>query len=255
MFFFFSKVLTFLVSPLVWFFVLIIWGIKTKDERKRKRLLFSALALIYLCCNSFVVDELARAWEPVTPDYYLSSENYDLAIVLGGIGSIDERQNRLNFASGADRLFQTLDLFHKGRIKQIMFTGGSGSIRYPTHKEGMYVKKYLNTIRIHDSLIIIENESKNTFENATFSKKILDSLKFNGSVLLVTSAFHMPRSMATFKKAGFTNITPYLTNGMSGPRRFDWDHCLLPNAQALSNLNLLIHEWVGYVVYKIKGWS
>ncbi|MBK7667188.1 MAG: YdcF family protein [Sphingobacteriaceae bacterium] len=255
MFFFLSKVLTFLVSPMVWFFAILIWALKTKDEKRKKKLLISALALIYVSCNSFFVDELARAWEPVTPDYYLSSEKYDVAIVLGGIGSIDERQNRLDFGAGGDRLFQTLDLFHKGRIKQIMFTGGSGSIRFPTHKEGLYVKKYLNTIHIPDSLLIIENESKNTFENASFSKKILDSLKFNGSVLLVTSAFHMPRSLATFKKAGFTNVTPYLTNRMSGPRRFDWDHCFLPNAEALSNLNMLIHEWIGYLAYKIKGYA
>jgi uncharacterized SAM-binding protein YcdF (DUF218 family) len=255
MFFFLSKVLTFLVSPMVWFFTLLILGLKTKDEGRKKRLFISALALIYVCCNSFFVDELARAWEPVTPDYYLSSEKYDLAIVLGGIGSIDERQGRLDFGYAGDRLFQTIELYYKGRVKQIMFTGGSGTIRYPTHKEGTYVKKYLNNIHIPDSSIIIENESKNTYENATFSKKILDSLKFSGTILLVTSATHMPRAMACFKKAGFTNITPYLTNRMSGPRRFDWDHCFLPNAEALDGLNILIHEWIGCLAYKIKGYT
>jgi hypothetical protein len=42
---------------------------------------------------------------------------------------------------------------------------------------------------------------------------------------------------------------------MSGPRRFDWDFCFLPNAEALSGLNMLIHEWIGYAVYKLKGWA
>lgn len=255
MFFFLSKVLIFLVSPMVWFFALFILALKTKDERKKKKLLITAIALIYICANSFVVDELARAWEPVTPDYYLTSEKYDLAIILGGVGSIDERQNRINFGAGGDRLFQTLELYHRGRVKQILFTGGSGSIRYPTHKEGTYIKKYLSTIHVPDSALLIENDSKNTYENAIFSKKILDSLKFSGSVLLVTSAYHMPRALATFKKAGYTNVTPYLTNRMSGPRRFDWDHCLLPNAEALSSLNVLIHEWIGYVVYKMRGYA
>ena len=97
MFFYLSKVLTFLVSPMVWFFALFILGLKTKDEKRKKRLLISALVVIYVSCNSFLVDELARAWEPVTPDYYMSSEKYDVAIVLGGIGSIDERQKRLDF--------------------------------------------------------------------------------------------------------------------------------------------------------------
>jgi uncharacterized SAM-binding protein YcdF (DUF218 family) len=255
MFFFLSKVLTFLVSPMLWFFALMLWAFKTKEERKKKKLFVSALVLLYVCSNSFIIDELARAWEPVTPDYYLSDEKYEVAIVLGGIGSIDERQNKLDFGCGGDRLFQTLELYHRGRVKQIMFSGGSGSIRYPTHKEGMYVQKYLHTIHVPDSAVIIENESKNTHENAAFSKKILDSLNFKGSVLLVTSAFHMPRAIACFKKEGFTNVTPYLTNRMSGPRRFDWDHCLIPNPNALASLNMLIHEWIGTFVYKMKGYN
>lgn len=255
MFFFLSKVLTFLFSPLVWFFALMAWSYKTKEERKRKKIFFSGLILLYLCCNSFLIDELARAWEPVTPDYYMTNEKYDVAIVLGGIGRIDERQKRFDFGYSGDRLFQTLELYHRGRVKQILFSGGSGSIRYPEHKEAIYIKKYLNTINIPDSSLIIESESKNTYENAVCSKKILDSLHFKGSILLVTSAYHMPRSMATFKKAGYTNVTPYLTNRMSGPRRFDWDHCLLPNSEALTNLSLLIHEWLGYLIYKTKGYA
>lgn len=254
MFFFLSKVLTFLLNPLVWFFALMLWFYKSKNERRRKKVFISALVILYLCTNSFVVDELARAWEPVTPDYYLSNEQYDVAIVLGGIGRIDERQKRFDFTYSGDRLFQTLELYHRDRVKKIMFTGGSGSIRYPEHKEALYVKKYLNTIKIPDSCLIIESESKNTYENAVNCKKILDSLGFNGSILLVTSAFHMPRSMAVFKKAGYTNVTPYLTNRISGPRRFDWDHCFIPNSDALTTLNMLIHEWIGYLVYKTKGY-
>lgn len=254
MFFFLSKVLTFLFSPLVWFFACMIWMYKSGNEKRKKRIFLISMSALYLCCNSFFVDELARAWEPVTPDYYLSNEKYDVAIVLGGIGSIDERQNRIDFTHSADRLFQTLELFHRGRIGKILFTGGSGSIRFPTHKEGLYVKKYLNTIHIADSSLIIESESKNTYENAVFSKKILDSLKFNGSVLLVTSAYHMPRSMAVFQKAGYKNVTPYLTNRISGPRRFDWDHCLLPNPNAMVTLNVLIHEWLGFLIYKVQGY-
>lgn len=255
MFFFLSKVLTFLLSPLVWFFALMLWMYKNSDERKRKKIFISSLSILYLCCNSFLVDELVRAWEPVSPDYYLSEEKYDVAIVLGGIGRIDERQKRFDFTYSADRLFQTLELYYRGRVKQILFTGGSGSIRFPEHKEAEYVKKYLQTIKIPDSCMIMESESKNTYENAVYSKKILDSLQFKGSILLVTSAFHMPRALAVFKKAGYINITPYQTNRISGPRRIDWDHCLIPNPEAMVTLNVLIHEWMGYLAYKIKGYA
>lgn len=255
MFFFLSKVLTFLLSPLVWFFALMFWAWRTQMPGRRKKLIISGFVLIYLCTNSFFVDELARATEPVTPDYYTMNTTYDVAIVLGGIGRIDERQQRFDFTYSADRLFQALELYHRGRVKKILFSGGSGSLRFPQLKEGLYVKKYLHTIHIPDSSMIIESNSRNTYENAVFSKKILDSLHFNGSVLLVTSAFHMKRAMAVFKKAGFTSLTPYSTNRLSGPRRFEWDHCFLPNPEALYNLQFLMHEWIGYAIYKIKGYA
>ncbi len=255
MFFFFSKVLTFLFSPLIWFFGLIIWSLKIKDEIKRKRVRIIAFVILYLASNSFFIDEIARAWEPVTPDYYTMNTKYDVAIVLGGIGRIDERQGRVVFGYSGDPIFQTLELYHKGRIGKIMFSGGSGSLTFPDHKEGLYVKKYLQNIHIPDSALLIEYQSKNTHENAEFSKKMLDSLKFNGSVLLVTSAFHMRRALACFKKAGFKNVTPYITNRMSGPRKFALDHCFIPSAEPLGIIHVLVHEWAGYLIYKIKGYS
>lgn len=77
----------------------------------------------------------------------------------------------------------------------------------------------------------------------------------NGKYLLVTSGYHMPRSMAVFKKVGYKNLTPYITNRVSGKRRFTFDHLLIPNVDALFSLNFLIHEWVGFVVYKLKGYA
>jgi uncharacterized SAM-binding protein YcdF (DUF218 family) len=255
MFFFFSKVLAFLLSPLIWFFMLIFWSFKTKFEIRKKRLQIIAVVMLYLCSNSFVVDEFARAWEFHTADIYLMKTKYDVALVLGGVSRIDMRQQRLDFQYSADRLFQALELYHQGRVKKIMFSGGSGSIRFPQNREGLFVKKYLNNIDIPDSSLIIESNSKNTYENAVLSKNMLDSLSMsNASVLLVTSAYHMKRAVKVFKKAGFTNITPYVTNRISGARRFDWDHCLIPNPEALYTLQYLIHEWIGYVVYKVKGY-
>lgn len=65
----------------------------------------------------------------------------------------------------------------------------------------------------------------------------------------------MPRSLAVFKKAGYKNLTPFITNKLSGPRRFTFDHLLIPNSEALFSLNYLIHEWVGFIVYKLKGYA
>ena len=139
--------------------------------------------------------------------------------------------------------------------KKIIFTGGSGSIEFPEKKEGIYVKKYLSSIHVPDSAMIFESESKNTYENAVYTKKILDSLNLKGNFLLVTSGYHMPRAMAVFKKAGFTNLSPYITNRSSGLRRFTFDHLFIPNPGALIGLDMLIHEWIGYLTYKLKGYA
>lgn len=255
MFFIISKLLGFILSPLVWVFALLIYSFFTKIEIRAKKLRIASLIIIFITGNSFLVDELFRAYETTTIDHDLTQTHYGGAIVLGGIGDIDLRQNKIDFKMSGDRLFQTLRLYKLGRIDKIIFTGGSGSIEFPEKREGKFVRKYLNEIQIADSALIIENESKNTYENAVFTKKILDSMNYNSNLLLVTSAYHMPRSLAVFKKAGYTNITPYVTNRVSGIRRYTFDHLFIPNIDAMFNLQLLLHEWIGYMVYKIKGYA
>ena len=255
MFFYLSKLISFIFSPIIWVFIVLLYSFKTKVEGRAKKLRITACILLYVFSNSFIIDECYRAWEPTTPDYDLMTTKYEGAIVLGGIGDVDMRLKKLNFGWAGDRLFQTLALYHKGRVNKIIFTGGSGSIEFPEKKEGVFVRSYLKSINVPDSALIIESESKNTYENAIFTKKLLDSLNIHGNFLLVTSASHMPRSMAVFKKAGFNTLTPYLTNRVSGSRRYTFDHLFIPNAGALLGWQFLIHEWIGYATYKIKGYA
>ena len=255
MFFVLSKILAFLLSPLFWVFMLLVGSFITKIEGRAKKLRISSLVVLYIFSNSFIVDECFRQWEPVTPDHDLQTTRYNGAIVLGGIGEIDMRLQKINFGWSADRLFQILPYYYNGRIEKIIFTGGSGSIEFSEKKEGVFVKKYLKSINIPDSAMIVESESRNTYENAVFTKKIMDSLNVKGRFLLVTSAYHMPRAMAVFKKAGYTNLTPFITNKVSGSRRFTPDHLLIPNENALFSIHYLIHEWLGYLIYKVKGYA
>jgi uncharacterized SAM-binding protein YcdF (DUF218 family) len=255
MFFYLSKILAFIISPIVWVFALLVWSFFTKIERRARRLRIAAIVVLYIFSNPFLVDEGFRAWEPVTEDHDLVTARYDAAIVLGGIGDVDLRLQKINFGASADRLLQTLKLYHEGKVGKIIYTGGSGSVEFPEKKEGLYVRKYLKQIHFPDSALIVESESRNTYENAVFTKRLLDSLHIKGKFLLVTSAFHMNRSMAIFRKAGFSNITPYVTNRSSGIRRKTPDHLFVPNAGALLGSDLLIHEWVGYLIYKLRGYA
>lgn len=254
MFFILSKVLAFIIAPYTWLFVGLIYLLKKVWHTPYKKIVLVLTVFLYIVSNSFLMDEIIRRWEYCDEDIYLKNTKYDLAIVLGGMGRVDERQNRFDFNQSGDRLFQTLELYHTHRVNKLLITGGSGSISKPTHREAIYIKKYLKNIAIPDSNIIIENNSKNTYENAIFTKHILDSLQFKGSILLVTSSFHMRRSLAIFEKAGYKNVTPYVTNKITGLRKFEFDHCVIPNIEAVFGLNLIIHEIVGYATYKLKGY-
>jgi uncharacterized SAM-binding protein YcdF (DUF218 family) len=255
MFFYLSKILAFLISPITWVFIFLLYSFKTKIEGRAKKLRIIAIVVLYVSSNSFVVDEFYRWWEPYTEDHDMMQTKFEGAIVLGGIGNIDERLQKINFGESSDRLLQVIPYFYNGRIKRIVFTSGSGSIEFPQQREAYYVRKWLQGIHFPDSALIIEASSRNTYENAVFTKRILDSLNLKGKYLLVTSAYHMPRAMAVFKKAGYTDLVPYITNKSSGKRRFTPDHLLLPNPYALYSLQFLIHEWTGFLIYKIKGYA
>lgn len=237
--------------PLFWFFVLMIYSFFSKYK---KNIQIIALSFLYICSNSFIVDEVGRWWEkyPVPK----IEKTQELAIVLGGIGRIDPTLKRIEFTSSADRLLKALELYHQRKVKRILITGGSGSILHPEDKEAMYIYQYLKNINIPDSVILIENESKNTYENAVFSAKLLDSLHIpKSNIVLVTSAYHLRRSIAVFEKQGFQNIIPFPAERTSGPRKFELDHCLLPHPDTMSTLYKYIHEWIGFIIYKIKSYA
>lgn len=254
MFFILSKILAFIIAPYTWLFIGLLVLVKKLWKTPYKKYVLGLSIFMYVISNSFLMDEIVRTWEYTDDDIYLKTTQYDMAIVLGGMSRIDERQDKADFNFSGDRLFQTLELYHKGRVKKLFITGGSGSISHPEHREAIYIKKYLKNINIPDSNIVIESNSKNTYENAIFSKYILDSMQFKGSVLLVTSSFHMRRSLAIFEKAGYKNITPFVTNKITGDRKFEFDYCIIPNVEAVFSLNLILHEIAGHLTYKVKGY-
>lgn len=253
MFFFLSKILQFLINPMVWIVFLLLLAVLTGDENFKKKCLRLSLILTLIFSNSFIFDECERAWEiPITP--YRSLKKYDAGIVLGGMTLYDKTADRLQFQRGGDRLFQAIELYKRGYIKKIVFTGGSGSVLHPEDKEGPWVERYLLTLGIPQQDFLIEGESQNTHENAVYTKALLDKHNFKGEYLLITSAFHMRRSMGCFNKEGVL-VSPYSTDRYAGPRKFEFEHLFIPDASALYDFNNLIHEIVGFITYKIVGYA
>ena len=252
-FFLLYKLLQFIIDPFTWIVFLLILVFLNSDYAKKKRFFISAVVLLFVFSNSFLFDECMRKWEvPATPNDSLKT--YDIGIVLGGILSYDETLDRVQFLRGSDRLLQAIDLYKKGNIKKIVFTGGSGSVLHPDEKEGPLVERFLITLGIPKSDFLIEGESNNTRQNALYTKELLEKEGFDGSVLLITAAFHMRRSLGCFNKVGIVG-EPYSVDRYSGKRKFEIEHLLLPKASTLDSFRNLIHEIVGYWVYKIVGYA
>lgn len=253
MFFILSKILAFLLSPFTYLVGLLTWVYFTKNPIKRKKLLIASISLVFIFGNNFILDEAIRLWEK--PLSETRADKYDIAIVLGGMIIYDAKNDITRFNSSVDRLLQALPKIKKGEIKQLLFTGGSGDIYHPENKEGILLARYLDEAGIKIDSLLIENESRNTYENALFSRKLLQT-KFkdlsNKKILLITSAGHMRRSLACFKKQGLS--PDYLcSNRIAGPRKFEFEYCFIPGAHVFSGWTHLTHEVLGYWAYKLMG--
>jgi uncharacterized SAM-binding protein YcdF (DUF218 family) len=253
MFFLLSKMLAFLFTPLVWIIGLFAYGMITKVDKRRKRSLRASLILLILLSNAAFHNAFMHAWEIPAVKTSEVKDTYDAGILLGGLSNYDPTLEKIQFNRSGDRMMQTLELYYKGKIRKIVVVSGSGSVFYQDYKEADFIRNYLLSIGIPDSNIIVENQSKNTRENALNVKPILEKHFNNGKYLLITSAFHMRRSLGCFRKVGI-EVTPFSTDRKSGPWRWDLDFLLVPNLEVLESWDILIHEWIGVITYKLAGY-
>ena len=150
---------------------------------------------------------------------------------MGGFSDYDYSQEQVQFHSATDRLMAGIKLYKTGRAKKLMIVSGSGKIMNPEEREALFVKDYLLSIGIPEKDLMIESESKNTYENAVNSTKILNEKYPKGKFILITSATHMPRAKRCFNKVGLT-VTPFSVDHKAGPRKYIIDHLLLPDIES-----------------------
>ena len=200
--------------------------------------------------NAFICDEASRLWEHEVSSIENIQTKYDIGIVLGGMSASDSKTNTINFTKNADRLIYTEKLYRKGIIKKILISGGSGMLLKNEYKEAFAMRNHLIENGIPDDDIIIENNSRNTKENAFLSAEILKRDFQNKSVLLITSALHMKRAIFCFEKAGI-EVASFSTDNTNSNRNFQLEYLLLPHSASFEKWESIIHEWVGYFVYRI----
>ena len=250
MFFILSKTLNFLTSPLSWIFLMIIFSLVFR----KKILYFLALGLFIFFSNPLIVNSIYSNWEyPATP---LEEESYPVAIVLTGMVipeiSID---NQIQLSDGAERITESLRLYHSGKIKNILVAGGSGHLSNPDLKESPRLRKLALALQVPETNVFMEDQSKNTYETAVNVKPILDENFDLGSskILLVTSAYHMRRALACFQKQEL-NIQPYAVDFHTIEGSAIGLTSFLPSTSAILKWDRMIHEWIGFLAYRAMGY-
>lgn len=255
MFFVLSKTLNYLIQPLVIVTMFLLASIIVRHKKWRKRLFVTGFALLLFFSNEFLANEIMRAWEPRATAYADISGTYDWGILLTGITISDlVPSDRVYFNKGAERVTHTVQLYKLGKIRRILVTGGSGRLMDIGEKEADDVKRALLLMGVKEEDVLVENRSRNTHESAVEVKRILEQRGEDPTAcILITSAYHMPRSAACYRKLGMMMDT-FTTDFYTHPRTFTPDVLFIPKIESIIVWHKLIREWVGFVAYKFAGY-
>lgn len=252
MFFILSKLFHFLILPINWVFGLLIAAVFAKE--KRKGLLIAALTVMYIYTTDFVIGPIFWVWEVPAVWHKELPNDFDAVIVLGGISAPGKLpDDRVHFPGSPDRLLHAMQLYKLGKAKKIILSGGSGELVGKRIPEAAFLQRELVLCGVDSNDVIIESASKNTRENALFSAKVAAAqFRPEAKFILVTSAYHMRRSLGCFRKVGL-QVTGFSTNADTSEEGLQWAH-FVPNPISPLRWHALIHEWVGYVSYKANGY-
>lgn len=254
MFYYLSKIFGFFIQPLnLTIFLLLAGLIAGMIGRRRLAVTGSALAFLILALSAWtslgamMLNPLEERFQrPPLP------QKVDGIVVLGGgfEGAINLVRGGYELSSGGDRMVETAILARRFPQAKVVVSGGNGSLFLDGEGDADTAPRLLGPLGVSADRLILEDKSRNTYENAVFSRQLVEP-KPGETWLLVTSAFHMPRAKALFDKAGFPTVpwpVDYRTSGKEGVGLFR-DNA----ADSLENTTTAIREWIGLFAYWLSG--
>ena len=254
----------FVVSKIAGFFaipsnLMILMGIfgalllRTSWARGGRRLVIASLVLLAIAGLSPIGNILILPLEQRFPAWDSSRGAPDGIVVLGGAITPDVAAIRNDAAlnEAAERMTATVELARRYPNARVIFSGGDGSLVH-SGNESEAALRLFERLGLAAGRVAAEDRSRNTVENAVFSKQIA-SPKPGERWLLVTSAYHMPRAMGIFRMAGFpveAYPVDWRTRGVEDALR------PFPTlAEGLRRTDTAMREWAGLVVYRLNGRS
>ncbi len=257
MFFYASKVLGFFAIPSNLIILLGIVGallLRTRFARAGSGLVVGSLVLLAVIGLSPVGNALIVPLEDRFPPWDDRRGAPHGIVVLGGAISpdISHARNTVALNEAAERLTVVADLAKRYPDARIIFSGGSAALLFEERPEAEYALRLLESLGVPPGRVVAESKSRNTVENARFSRELAQP-KPEERWLLVTSAYHLPRSVGVFRQAGF----PVEAYPVDWRTRGSAD-ILRPFAtlgDGLRRTDTAVREWLGLVAYWLSGHS
>ncbi|MEJ0095840.1 MAG: ElyC/SanA/YdcF family protein [Methylocella sp.] len=255
MFFPVSKIFWFIVEPVSFLLILGILGVFlgfTRFTRVGRALAVGAMLALALGLYTPMAVALLRPLENRFPQPPADLPAPAGVIVLGG--GLDplrsEARGQSILSEDGVRLTAALELARRYPTARLIFTGGSGNFPEDAASEATGVRKFWLSLGVPEDRMSFEGKSRNTWENALFTRDLL-APKPGEKWLLVTSAWHMPRSMGIFRRLGF-DVIPYPVAYRSYGDARDWT-TLAPFPERVFELDFSIREWIGLLAYRLTG--
>ena len=247
-----SKVFWAVASPGNFLLLLLLTGFALKKARPRASQLLQALVTfsLLLIASLRVGEWGARPLEQRFPVPAMLPEKLDGIVVLGGSisPSVSVTRQRPALTDHAERLTSVVALARRYPEARILFTGGATSVTRQEQREAPWARAFLEEMGVDAGRLLLEGESRNTFENAIYAKRLIQPMP-EEKWLLVTSAMHMARAIGCFRKAGWP-VIPYPVDFLTEGERFSIDFDLVKGLRFLSSSS---REWTGLLAYRALG--
>ena len=252
--FYLSKIIWLILNPFNIFIFITLLSIFLYFVKLRRLSLiiflinFVFIALIsFLPIGSYLIYNIEKEYH----SYIQPPEQVDGILILGGATNpiLYNEYDQISLNGSSERLVESVFIIKKFDKAKVIFSGGSGIVNRPDFDHAQVAKSFYKKIGIEIDRIIFEDNSRNTYENIIYSKKIANP-KLNENWLLITSASHMKRALLIADKNNW-KLIPYAVDF-----KYIKDFKLIPNLKLLTNLISFQHgsrEWLGLVSYYLMG--
>ncbi len=256
MLFVISKIVGFMLNPFNFVTLLFLLGtaLLFKKSAKGRKIIYIGVAILFMCGLDYIPRYSISILENSIPSAKIPDEIDGIIVLAGMVDMKSSREGLVELTSSADRIINGVILARKYPRAQLIITGGTGSlIQGEDLREADYLKKLSVALGVKEERIVVERESRNTYEH---TEKLAMLIPKDGIWILVTSASHMPRALGCFRKAGF-NVLPYPVDYQNRLNKYAWSTTSIfwPTTNNYEKISRAMHEWAGLISYGLAGYT